>query len=241
MNRQLHFYRLMVGAILAIFIFTGCVPSTFRTNGSLMRRDSAQKILIMPMDIELSTLTAGGVLKPEAAWTEKAKMNVEGAIRTKMSSMNIQPFSEKELQSTPVSLEESQKYVQIMKLHEAVGKAIMIHQYIPELKLPNKQEKFDWTIGRESRFLKEKYDVDYALFVYMRDSYASAGRVGTMLLAAAFGVSMPLGQQLGFASLVDLETGEVVWFNRLFREVGDLRTEADAASSVGILLAGLPR
>ena len=42
---------------------------------------------------------------------------------------------------------------------------------------------------------------------------------------------MPGGQQVGFASLVDLNSGQVVWFNRLARETGDLRTADEAAET----------
>ncbi len=51
---------------------------------------------------------------------------------------------------------------------------------------------------------------------------------------------MPGGQQVGFASLVDLETGDIVWFNRLVSGVGDLRTAEPARAAVDDLLADFP-
>jgi hypothetical protein len=60
-------------------------------------------------------------------------------------------------------------------------------------------------------------------------------------MGALFGVAMPGGQQLGFASLVDLETGNVVWFNRVLRNTGDLRNADAARETAQTLLAGLPR
>ena len=88
--------------------------------------------------------------------------------------------------------------------------------------------------------LNERYEADYALFVYLRDSYASAGRVAFFIFAAALGVGIPMGQQVGFSSLVDLENGDVVWFNRLARGVGDLRKPGPAADSVELLLWDFP-
>ena len=61
-----------------------------------------------------------------------------------------------------------------------------------------------------------------------------------MFVAAAAGISVPGGSQIGFASLVDLDSGQVVWFNRLFRTVGDLRNEVDADVSVDVLLSDFP-
>jgi hypothetical protein len=49
------------------------------------------------------------------------------------------------------------------------------------------------------------------------------------------------GQQLGFASLVDLDTGDIVWFNRILRDFGDLRDAAAANTTARELLAGLPK
>ena len=61
------------------------------------------------------------------------------------------------------------------------------------------------------------------------------------LAAAALGVGLVGGQQIGFASLVDLTTGEVVWFNHLHSTAGDLRTSEPAKKTVALLMSGLPK
>ncbi len=88
--------------------------------------------------------------------------------------------------------------------------------------------------------LRDEFGADYALFVFMRDSYASAGRVAVIAVAALLGVGMQGGVQLGFASLVDLRTGEVMWFNRLVSGVGDLRTPEPARQAIESLLTDVP-
>ena len=48
---------------------------------------------------------------------------------------------------------------------------------------------------------------------------------------------MPVGgHQDAFASLVDLKTGNVVWYNNLFSEVGDIREITGATDLVRRLL-----
>ena len=74
----------------------------------------------------------------------------------------------------------------------------------------------------------------------MRDSYASTERKVAMVAMAVLGVAATGGRQVGYATLVDLETGQVLWFNRLSRASGDLREEKSAAESVDALLAGFP-
>ena len=127
-----------------------------------------------------------------------------------------------------------------MKLANAVGSSILLHEYLPQLKLPTKKDQFDWTIGPDAKLLKEKYDADYALFVFLRDSYASSGRVAVIIIGAILGVGVQGGIQAGTATLVDLDTGQVVWFNRLARASGDLRNGDAATETIKLLLTEFP-
>jgi hypothetical protein len=221
----------------------GCAPTatkSFVSRSDLTLKKETGKILLMSIDIQLSTLTAGSVLKPEAEWTADAAKYVEDCLKEKMQSMNVRLLCPGETAQVAMSREDEEKKVQLLKLHEAVGYSILLHQYVPEYKLPGKKD-FDWSLGPEAVFLKKRFEADYALFVYLRDSYASTGRVAFCVVAAVFGVGIPMGQQVGFASLVDLETGDVVWFNRLGRGTGNLRTPGAAYESVESLLCDFPK
>ena len=90
------------------------------------------------------------------------------------------------------------------------------------------------------RPLKERTGADYALFTWMRDSYASTERKAAMVAHGAAGRHHLGGEQIGYASLVDLNTGRVVWFNELSRMSGDLREPAPADETVEALLKGFP-
>ena len=58
---------------------------------------------------------------------------------------------------------------------------------------------------------------------------------------AALGVGIPMGQQHAYASLVDLKTGRVIWFNTILAGTGiDMREPDGAKSIVGSLLKDLP-
>jgi hypothetical protein len=90
--------------------------------------------------------------------------------------------------------------------------------------------------------------MDYALFLYAQDSIASTGRVALQVLGIAgcfVGFCAPQGGggQTAYASLVDLRTGEVVWFNVLQTgsqlpglAFGDIRTPEGSAQMVERLL-----
>ena len=50
----------------------------------------------------------------------------------------------------------------------------------------------------------------------------------------------PEAAWIGFATLVDLRDGNIVWFNRIFKQTGDLRTEDAAYSAVNELIEDIP-
>ena len=62
-----------------------------------------------------------------------------------------------------------------------------------------------------------------------------------LVTAVLFGAPVSGGQQIGYASLVHLETGNIVWFGTLARGTGDLRTPEPAQEAVNSLFSGLPK
>ena len=69
---------------------------------------------------------------------------------------------------------------------------------------------------------------------------ASNERKVAMLALALLGAISLGGEQVGYASLVDLNTGRIVWFNQLNRMSGDLREPGPAVETVDALLKGFP-
>lgn len=221
-----------------MFTLSACVGTSFYTSPTLPQGAENRRIVIMPIDVELSELTAAGIPVPKADWTETAHGYVVKALTAAMKDREATVVSDASGTRT-ATLDQNQ--LQLVKLHGAVGRSILIHQYLPNAKLPTKSEGFDWTLGPDAHALKQAYNADYALFVFIRDSYSSSGRVAVIVFAALFGVSVQGGQQIGFASLVDLNTGQIVWFNRLARGEGDLRSAEPATTSIDLLLKDFPK
>ena len=115
---------------------------------------------------------------------------------------------------------------QYRRLHAAVGMTLQQHHFgymgLPTKKLPDNTRRFDWSLGPGIGGIGEKYNADYMLFVFYRDYQASGGRVAFAILAAAAGVGVATGDEGGFASLVDLKTGDVVWFNTVAVGAGEM-------------------
>ena len=57
---------------------------------------------------------------------------------------------------------------------------------------------------------------------------------------AAAGSAVNTGSEQGFASLVDLRSGEIVWFNVVNDGGGELRDEGGAAAAVDALFRDIP-
>lgn len=190
------------------------------------------KLVVVSADIELFSISAGGVMESRADWTAAAEGHFNNALKSREAQLgrNVTRLSEADLD----------ELAEINALHGAVAQAIFSHHMLTIMPLPTKDGKLDWTMGDGIKSLRDKTGADYALFTWIRDSYASAERKAAMIALALFGVGISGGFQVGYASLVDLKTGQVVWFNHLLRASGDMREAKAADESFDALLKGFP-
>jgi hypothetical protein len=196
-----------------------------------LRLPPGARVVLMPLDIELYEVSGGGAVEPRADWTLAASELVRKALMGDMLGVMVH-----ELPGEP-----DDSIARVALLHRAVSSAVVVHHY-GSLKLPTKNGALDWSLGaEEGALLGARSGADYALFVWMRDSYASAARKATMVVAALFGLPVGGGGQTAYTSLVDLRTGRLVWFNKVSRLSGDLREDDSARETLDALFAGFPR
>ncbi len=196
------------------------------------QRPAESRLIVLPADIELYSISAGGVPEPKADWTLSALKNFKSGLnkRKQLLGTNVTELDDKD----------SDELAEINSLHGAVAQSVSIHHSIGMIKLPTKNGLLDWSMGDAVKPLRDKTGADYALFVWMRDSYASSERKAAMVMMAILGVGIPGGAQIGYASLVDLRDGRIVWFNDVRRASGDLREEVSAQETLEVLLKGFP-
>ena len=189
------------------------------------------KVLTLNPDVSLSLLTASGLLEPRDDWSKSVQTNLSSEVAKALEakSHSLKAMDQQDAMNGRVG--------QMFRLNEAVGTSIRTYGPL----LPTKKGKFDWTLGEGAQVLGATYGADYALFVSARGSYASGGRTLAFIGMAALGVGIPMGQQQAYASLVDLKSGQVIWFNTILAGSGtDMREPAGAKSIVGSLLKDLP-
>jgi len=222
--------------LVVTVLLAGCATGTVQKAQSGARVPPGARVLLLPPHVVLSELTAGGVLEPRADWTASAERLVVVALTDHLRGKNLElvPYRES-------GAADDLRQQQLRKVHGLVGRAILTHVYNPQLRLPSKQGRFDWTLGEEARSLTDGHgDTQYALFTEFADAYASAGRIALNVAAAIIGGPIRHGRQECLASLVDLRTGEIVWFNYFIDPSGDLRTAEPVQRAVQRLLAELP-
>jgi len=225
-------------ALLFALCLAGCASTSQQATTGFKRPNGNYRMVVMRPDISVSVLTAGGMNEPREDWTLTARDNILVALKKQQLK---QGGTTQVVFASTNAADDDPMLSQLGRIHQVVGQSILLHKYTPGAALPTKKGKFDWTLGSLAADYGKSSGQDYALFLYARDSFSSGGRVALQavsLLGCVVGVCvMPGGGiQQAFVSLVDLKSGEVVWFNHLVSGVGDIRTPEGAEAMVGKLL-----
>lgn len=195
------------------------------------------KVLVMRPQIKVGALSTGGLFEPSAEWTDTARKLIGDQLRVHLGGMGIS-F----LPPPDVSGEGEAITNQYRALFPVVAKAVMEFQFFPGNRLPTKKRAgvFDYTLGSGISAMPGAADADYALFLFTEDAYGSAGRKTAQVFAAMLGAYIPPGIHTGYAGLVDLKTGDLVWLNADPQMGGDVREAEGVVKRVEQLLADFP-
>ena len=234
-------YKIRVALAATLLLTCACTTTRQVSDIGFRPPEGNYRLIVMQPDISVGLLTTGGAVEPREDWTNQARENVVKALTAQQAARGgntTVAATRAEIGGDPAVVAD------LISLHNAVGTSIQLHKYMPAGKLPTKNDKFDWTLGEQAVAYGAATHYDYALFLHAHDSFSSGGRValqvaGFLTCAVGICVAPGGGQQIAFASLVDLKTGQVVWFNVLASSVGDIRTPEGAAKMVNGLLGNM--
>jgi hypothetical protein len=202
---------------------------------------SGKKILLFRPAVSVGAQSTGGLFEPNADWTDKARANIEAALAKRQATLGNRVVAPPESYG-----EQSRLVEEYTNLFGAVARAVVNYQFfvgnrLPTKKRDNKAGVFDWSLGPGVRDLPGAKDADFALFIYNKDAYGSTGRK-LLQIAAALGpgLSVKSGEHVGYAGLVDLKTGDLLWLNADGQMGGDVREADGAEKRVGQLLEEFP-
>lgn len=230
----LYLKRIIPIALACLWLAACTTTSTRVANKDGPKPPAGSQVLMLEPDVQLGLLTASGVTDPRADWSKAAKDNltreIEAQLKTRAHGFKM---------IDPEGMMQG-RTGQLLRLNGAVGQSIILFNY-SGLSLPTKGKDFDWTLGEGVRELGAQHGAQYALFVNANGNYASGGRVAATIGMAMLGVSLPMGQQQVLASLVDLKSGKVVWFNvAIAGPNADMREPEGAKSLTASLLKDIP-
>lgn len=226
---------LVLGWVVVLGVHAQTAPQSKNYAPGFSERSAGSKLVVLPAEVELFSVSGGGVQQPRADWTQAANDLIEAGLKSR-SALFGQGMSF-------LSDQDADDVAEILHLHKAVVRSVFLHHMVAgPYQLPTKGGRLDWSMGDAVKPLRDKTGADYALFVWVRDSYASAERKAAIVAFALLsgGGLLQGGHQLAYTSLVDLRTGQVVWFNSLSRSSGDLREAAGAEETIETLLQRFP-
>jgi hypothetical protein len=193
------------------------------------------RVVLFRPDVSVGEQSTGGLDQPNAGWTEQARDELTAALGKAQAARNIEMKLMPELAGDNAKLMSDYR-----KLFKTVADSVIKHRLFGLDPLPTKETRFDWTLGNGAARLGALGGADYGLFFYTFDSYESASRRTARLLAATMGAARPTEVNMGYAGLVDLKTGDLVWINVDVKMAGDVRTASGAAQRVSELLRDFP-
>ena len=234
--------RLVIISCLFISL-TGCATTQkARINRAVVENEKQEqklpkKFILLPIDVTVSEISAGGIVEEVPDWSAAATTNIHNALNTffqEEKGMTLLP--------TPSLSEEEQALIEEhVALYDVAAGTSLALKYQGGQAWEEKNKRFDYTLGDGLRFLKKKTDADAALIIIGLDQISSSGRKAAMVAAALFGVAVPGGISFITAGVVDLNTGDILWFNHNFAVAShDLRDKKDATAMLYKMLLEYP-
>lgn len=205
--------------------------------GFVMPAEPRARILVFRPDVSVGSQSAGGVISPKADWTRDARTFLGDALVAAKPGGASEVVFMPELQG-----DDAVVLAEYQALFKAVAATVLEHRLFKGNRLPTKKTGFEYTLGPGVAKLGAIGAGDYGLFITTDDAYGSTGRKLLQIFAAGVaGVGMTSGKHTGYAGLVDLKTGELVWINADFQMGGDVRDAEGATKRVRQLLEDLPQ
>jgi hypothetical protein len=168
-----------------------------------------KKVVLLPPQIFVFELSAGGVPTRMADWEATARANLAAsASRGARSAGLFELIPAPAL--APADLDRLDAHI---GLYERVAQSVFVYGRGDQAAWAHKKNEFDYTVGPGLAFLREQTGADAALIVLGADFISSGGRKAAFIAGLALGIVVPLGQSFVTAGVVDLNSGDVRWMS----------------------------
>ena len=195
-----------------------------------------KKVVVLPVNIEVIEVSAGGVEEKVPDWSKEASESVFKALSAAIGKQGLKEMTAP--QFTGASATNVDEHLALYKL---------VVNTASRLGWRHKIRRFDYSIGPGLREIVDNAGVDVAVMVYGRDYVSTAGRkaravAGNIPIVNIFtGPAPQLGHSFIHVGVVDLRTGDLLWMNSNYREGGtNLRDLNDATKMVNTIFKWYP-
>lgn len=203
--------------------------------GFAFAHGTAPRILIFRPEIKVGEQTTAGIFQNNAEWHAAATRELSAALLAAGSKRGVDMVLHEDKVGTGSAI-----LAEHRALFRLVVGTIIRHKLFGKDPLPSKSESFDWSLGGGVAKIAPTAQADYGLFLLSHDSFESAGRRAAKLVASLMGAGDIAGSHFGYAALVDLKSGDILWLGVDLKAGGDVRTAEGAAMRIEQLLNGFP-
>jgi hypothetical protein len=202
-----------------------------------------RKVVVLPVEFVAHQMSAGGVVEPVPAWTEKSQQNithtVDGIIGADARFERV-PLPELE----PAQQARLREHIELFKVVAVDVNTVLT---TGGKAWADKKTNFDYTLGDGLMFLRERTGADVALIVAGGQTTQSGGNVFMQLMIAGLtGVAVGGGGSFLVCGVVNLSDGRIEWFNSLLgaelfgMKSVDMRSPESAQKTLTNLFAPYP-
>lgn len=228
-------------ALLVVSLLEGCASS--RTYIAVQDAESApspRKILLLPPEVRMQEVSAGGIAETVQEWSNRANENLVHALKELVREKQL--F---ELVDMPALSEEQQEIVdQHVAMYEVVANNAYQFGKLNDGSWSQRAKDLNYTVGPGLQFLAEQTGADGALFLVGLDSVSTPGRRALFIVTTImFGLPViPPGFSYVAAGVIDLRSGKLLWQSYDYG-IGrhDLRQLHDVRTLTGSVLETYPK
>jgi hypothetical protein len=232
--------RTLFAAILmaASVLSTPALAAMSAVNPALMHNldKRPKKVVLLPPQVFVYELSAGGVPTRMADWEATARANLSNAAtRLAREAGQFELVTAPALD--PLLADQLEAHI---GLYDRVAQSVFVYGRGEQGAWEHKKNEFDYTVGPGLAFLREQTGADAALIVLGSDFISSGSRRAAFITGLLLGISVPLGQSFITAGIVDLTTGDVQWMSFDSSATLDSRAPADIDSLMRDLYQSWP-
>lgn len=215
----------VVALVAASVMATPSLAAMSAVNPAFLQNpvERPKKVVLLPPQVFVYELSAGGVPTRMADWEAAARANLSTtAARLAQDTHLFELLPAPPLVST--DLDQLDAHI---GLYDRVAQSVFVYGRGDQSAWAHKKNEFDYTVGPGLAFLREQTGADAALIVLGSDFISSSERKAAFVVGLLLGVALPLGQSFVTAGLVDLKTGDVQWMSFDSSASLDTREPAD--------------